>query len=104
MHRYILIDRHSGYIFGDTADFAAGREFDTPAEAAAILHETLLDGAVAFEACGDRDEHAVYDVYQADINGSDAVGVVHDGQDQETIDAVVAACEHVSTLRRAQAA
>lgn len=40
-----------------------------------------------------------YDVYRADINGSDAVPVVQDGQDRETIEAVERDCEYVGFIR-----
>lgn len=86
MARFILIDRNSGYIFGDTADFAAGKQSDlTPAGAVALLNEHI--GA---------DEAAEgYEVYRADINGSEAVPVVQDGQDKEMIEAVQRDCEHL---------
>lgn len=100
MPRFILIDRHSGYIFGDTADYAAGQDFSTPAEAAVILHRSLMDPA-SFEACDRHDDAATYDVYRADVNGSEAVGIVTDGQDAETIAAVESSCDYVESLRRA---
>ena len=42
MPRYILIDNNSGYIFGDSADFAAGNQSDlTPTEAARLMDESI---------------------------------------------------------------
>lgn len=107
MARYILIDNYSGYIFGDTADLplshlidgAPAREHDlTPALAARWLDEaevgdygrtyTLLPYAPLSTQSG-------YLVYRADVDGSDAVPVVQDGQDAEAISAVVRDCEFV---------
>ena len=96
--RYILIDNNSGFIFGDSADFAAGRQsdIDGPVDAARMLDESigvhgrryvLHDHASAF-ATG-------YHVYYADIDGSEAVPVVQDGQDQDTIDEVERRCDYV---------
>ena len=41
------------------------------------------------------DSSTGYHVYRADVNGSDAVSLVLDGQDQEMIDAVERDCEYV---------
>ena len=37
-----------------------------------------------------------------DINGSEAVAVVHDGQDHEAIEAVERDCDHVCTIKITQ--
>jgi hypothetical protein len=40
-----------------------------------------------------------YHVYRADIDGSEVVPVITDGQDQEMIDAVAFDCAYVITIR-----
>ena len=102
MARYILIDSHSGYIWGDTADLAG---FDgsagTIVDAAAKLDESLNEYDREYEEVTRRElgGHTGYLVYRADINGSDAIPVVTDGQDQEMIDAVLRDCEYVGAVR-----
>ena len=102
MARFILIDNGSGFIFGDTADFAqvqidGGSAIDAARE---------LDGTIVGEHGRDYEEvsrlasdETGYLVYRADVGGSDAVATVWDGQDQDTIDAVVASCPLVATIR-----
>jgi hypothetical protein len=103
MARYILIDRSSGFIFADTADLPG---FDpnagTPIDAAKALDADIKNEPAEWEetgryesACGD-----VFDVWRADINGSEAVPVVQNGQDQEMIDAVERDCRYITSLRR----
>lgn len=102
MPRYILIDNHSGYIFGDSADLD-GRIFTgTPVEFAAALDASIGGRESVYEEVS---RHALasndsgYHVYRADVDGSEAVPVVDNGQDRETIDAVVRDCEYVTTIR-----
>lgn len=101
MPRYILIDSNSGYIFGDTADYAAGADLAqsahfNPVEAARLLDESIGEYGRAYVETGrPRDTRTGYHVYRADMDGSDAVPVVWDGQDQETIEAVERDCEYV---------
>jgi hypothetical protein len=102
MTRYILIDNYSGYIFGDSADLN-GQIFDgSPIEYAAALDATNGKHGGTYEVVS---RHALasnetgYHVYRADVNGSEAIPVVGDGTDQETIDAVVRDCEYVTTIR-----
>lgn len=94
MARYILIDSNSGYIFGDSADLN-GRIFQTDdaLEFAAALDASIGEHGRSYE-WGDADDRhrSCYHVYRADIDGSDAVTIVHDGQDQETIDSVMRDC------------
>ena len=99
MPRYILIDNASGYIFGDTADYAAGRDVHGAIEAARLLDESLgVHGRIYRERFrkGRSGDGTGYNVYRADIDGSEAVPVVYDGQDQETINAVIHDCEHIA--------
>lgn len=104
----ILIDTNSGYIWGDTRDLAgydasyaaALRDMDAAAKYAAAT----LDRDVGTEA----DEYKIdnrgapdsYNIYRVDINGSEALPLVGDGQDQETINAVKRECAYVATVRR----
>lgn len=102
MARYILIDNCAGYIFGDSADLNGHIFSGTPVEFAAALDASIGEHGRTYE---DVSRHALasnetgYHVYRADVDGSEAVAVVWDGQDQETIDAVVQACEYVTTIR-----
>ncbi len=102
MARYILIDNYSGYIFGDSADLNGHIFSGTPVEFAAALDASIGEHGRTYE---DVSRHALasnesgYHVYRADVDGSEAVAVVCDGQDQETIDAVVQDCEYVTTIR-----
>lgn len=107
MARFILIDNCSGYIFGDTADFMANRQSGaSPTEAARALDESIGEHGRAYEEVGRRElasNETGYHVYRADVGGSDAVATVENGQDRETIDAVLRDCEYVTTLRCSRA-
>lgn len=113
MPRYILIDNHSGYIFGDTANLPTHMFAEdvspisqsglTPVEAARWLDETevrvfgrvyeaVSRGALASNEAG-------YHVYRADLHGSDAVPICDDGQSQEAIEEVERLCEYVTSIR-----
>ena len=98
MARYILIDNNSGYIFGDTADFAAGRQSDMQSitDAARLLDESNGEHGRSYveHHHNPRTTTSGYDVYRADIDGSEAVPLVHDGQDQATIDQVEKLCRY----------
>lgn len=97
MARYILIDTHSGYIFGDTADYAAGRQSDITsiADAARMLDESIGEVGRRYTTYSSRPDGAAgYEVYRADVGGSESVGTIRDGQDQAMIDAVVSDCEY----------
>jgi hypothetical protein len=96
MARYILIDNNSGYIFGDSADLD-GKVFSGSAvEFAAALDASIGAHNRTYEEYyrNPRTTESGYDVYRADIDGSEAVAVVHNGQDQETIEAVRRDCEY----------
>lgn len=102
MARYILIDNCSGYIFGDSADLDGKIFIGTPLEYAAALDASIGEGGRIYEDVSRRDlasNESGYHVYRADVNGSEAVPVVWNGQDRETIDAVVRDCEYVTTIR-----
>lgn len=97
MARYILIDSNSGYIFGDTADYLGGRDPGSMSEAARLLDESIGEHGRRYEELSrnPRSTQTGYDVYRADIDGSEAVTVVQDGQDQEMIEAVERDCQYV---------
>jgi len=110
MARYILIDRDSGFIFGDTADMggktlnlgtddediiAACRALDADIGAPDRTYEVLSHSnprALASNESG-------YLVYRSDINGSDQMTSIWDGQDRETIEAVERDCQLVGVVR-----
>lgn len=100
--RWILIESNSGYVWGDSADLD-GRIFNgTPEEFARALDESVGAFGRSYEeapwAAG-RDGAPGYYVYRADVDGSEAVPVVVDGQDQDTIDAVEQNCAEVCFVK-----
>jgi hypothetical protein len=112
MARYILIDNGSGFIFADTADLPAhtfaGEDFPiiqsgiTPVEAARWHDEAVVrEFGRTYELLGHNphDTSTGYHVYRADINGSDAVRAIDNGQDAELIEAVERDCEYVGFVR-----
>lgn len=105
MARYILIDHGSGYIWGDTADCANQSDLaSTPIDAARWLDESLGEHGREYTEVMRLDGRSGYDVYRADANGSDVVGSVSDGQDRDTIMAVIRDCEWVATVAYSTAA
>lgn len=113
MH-FILIDTDSGYIFADTRDlagydpsYATGLRYAEGIDAAAKYAAETLDRSLMSQMSQVDDYKIVsrgtpdsYDAYRVDINGSEAVALVRDGQDQETIDTVEHECDYVTTIRR----
>jgi hypothetical protein len=101
MARYILIDNNSGYIFGDSADLNGSIFSGSPVEFAAALDASIGEHGRVYEELSrnPRDTSTGYDVYRADVDGSDAVPVVWDGQDQETINAVTQSCRYEGYIR-----
>ena len=95
MARYILIDNHTGYIWGDSADLNGAIFSGTAVEYARALDESLHDHGRIYNAQSRAEPGQTgYHVYRADIDGSEAVAVVMDGQSQETIDAVTKSCRY----------
>jgi hypothetical protein len=96
MARYILIDNYSGFIWGDSADLNGKIFAGTALEFAKALDESNGEHGRTYEEQSrpDASNQIGYHVYRADINGSDAVTIVHDGQNQETIDAVTESCRY----------
>lgn len=100
MPRYILIDANSGYVFGDTADLG-GRDAqpESIVEAARLVDEAetgVRDRA--YEEVSRLEGRTGYLVYRADVDGSEAVPVVVDGQDPAVIAAVETKCRYVGSV------
>lgn len=97
MARYILIDLWSGYIFGDTADINGEVvPCDNIIDAARALDASIGEHDRVYAAGNRSHMHngcSGYAVYRADIDGSEAIPVVHDGQDAETIRSVETLCQ-----------
>ena len=102
MARYILLDNYTGFIWGDSADIGGRTVSGTPVEVAAAL-DAAIDGYSRTYKEVSRHEMASnetgYHVYRADVNGSEAVAIAGDGQDQDAIDAVLRDCEYVTSIR-----
>ena len=87
MPRYILIDRASGYIRGDSVDFAPSHQAGlTPIEAAVRLDASLHEVGGTYYETEWHDQRATYDVYCADVWGAERD------------------CQYVTTLARMEAA
>jgi hypothetical protein len=101
MARYILIDNDSGYIFADSADLNGKAFTGTPVEFAAAFDASIGEHGREYEELSHnpRDTSTGYHVYRADIDGSEAVPVIHDGQDQDTIEAVERSCRYEGFVR-----
>ena len=108
MSRYILIDRYSGFIFGDTGDLNGPARNESPLEAAKRLDEHIggpdYVQARIYQEHGPReaipDGCGAYFVYCAVGKGSELVMLVQDGQDQETIDEVERLCDLVAIVTK----
>lgn len=97
MARYIFIDNYTGYIFGDSADIDGKAVTGDPIDIVRQLDESIDQSEAALREyrhtmVKPQTDESYYLVYRADIDGSDALPTVWDGQDQETIDAVRAHC------------
>jgi hypothetical protein len=102
MARYIFIDQNSGYIWGDSADIDGKIVTGTPVEVVTALDASLEEDPDRFEywQTYKSDAERTYDVYRADVGGSDAIGPIRDGTDHETIEAVLRNCEYVTSIVR----
>lgn len=101
----ILIDNNSGYIWADSRNLrgyvASEHDYARGYETASITAATLIDR----ENMSPREHYdfwtvnprvdSGYTVYRVDIGGIEAVPVVLDGQNQETIDAVERCCDFI---------
>lgn len=94
---FILIDNDSGYIYHDTAQIPDWEEYgDSEIDAARMGDESIgiYGREYALLDANPSDTSTGYDVYRADIDGGEAVTVIWDGQDQETIKDVIESCEY----------
>ena len=83
---YIIQDAYTGYIWGDTRDFNDGpNHYDSIIDACRALDETNGDHGCTYEEVPRLSGDTGYIVYEVNAGGSEAVVVVHDGQDPETI-------------------
>ena len=101
MTRYILIDAHSGYVFGDTADRWWKMDDDAPVspiDAAVSLDCALMmdNSGWSYEDVSRHDSRATYHVYTAD----DEFPIIFDGQDKKAIDAVTRDCSYLGSISR----
>lgn len=96
MAQYIIQDAYTGYIWGDTRDID-GRSYNAVdiVDACRVLDESLGEFERRYEAVQRLSGDSGYIVYRVDINGSEAVAVVVDGQDRDTIAAVEDNCQLV---------
>ncbi|TGD91905.1 hypothetical protein [Methylobacterium nonmethylotrophicum] len=98
MPRYIIIDRNSGYIWGDSADFGAGRHRSLdPILACRLLDESMREPRREYEEVSHDDDRATYDVYE-DTGTGEAIPVILEGRDKETINTVISSCKRVATI------
>lgn len=89
MSRFILIDNKSGYIFGDTADYAAGESDLSPAGAARLLDLSIGEHNRTYTELAENPHtpQLGYDVYSLDRPG--VIDIVNEGQDRAFIDEVL---------------
>lgn len=85
MSRFILIDNKSGFIFGDTADYAAGESDLSPAGAARLLDLSIGEHNRTYTELAEdpKDGQTGYEVYALDRPG--VIDVVNEGQNQAFI-------------------
>jgi hypothetical protein len=94
MAAYIIVDAYTGYVWGDTRDFN-GKAYNAESivDACRELDEAVVkDFGRIYEQVSRLPGDTGYIVYRVDANGSEAVPVVRDGQDKETIEAVESNC------------
>jgi hypothetical protein len=96
MARFILIDDDSGYAFGDFTTSLANAS-EALIEAARATDANIGAPAREYAVHHARPSGQVtgYHVYRVDVNGSEVVGSLVDGQDREYIDAVTSQGVHV---------
>lgn len=101
MPRYILIDNHSGYIFGDSDNFAGSTVLGdlTPILAARMFDESTGEYGRAYENVNQLAANETgYLIYRID-DGIKTVPGIFDGQDPQLIAAIDRNCPHVATIR-----
>lgn len=91
MPRYIVICRHSGYVYGDTLAFERGpgdADGYTPLVAVKMTDAEISDPGRTYVETNLSDIGATYDVFRADISGPDDLPLIDDGQDQDILDRI----------------
>jgi hypothetical protein len=97
MPAYIIIDAWTGYIWADTRDFSPLLEYGTtPAEACRIMDEGIGTFGQTYREVPRLNADTGYIIHRADVEGSEAVSIVHDGQSAEEIAAVRKHCPIVA--------
>ena len=100
MAHYIIQDAYTGYIWGDTRDInGAPYAADSIIDACRALDQSIGGEPREYEEVSRLDGDSGYIVYRVDINGSEAVAVIHDGQSAETIEAVERDCDLVGHVQ-----
>jgi len=100
MSRYILIDKASGMIWGDSANLDGKPFVGTATEYAKALDVSV--GGADYEACeyyesnNSDNPEAVMECYSP----PDGFPEIKDGTDKGEIEAVMNGCEHVTTICR----
>jgi hypothetical protein len=94
--RYIIIDKYTGYIWGDSADYSKGREVDGIEDACRMLDEENGDTGFTYETV---DGPCLGDTGYIVYSGGDIVPVVHDGQSKDEIEAVMR-CRVIGYVKR----
>ncbi len=99
MPAYIIQDAYTGYIWGDTRDID-GKSYsaESIADACRALDHSIGEYDRTYEEVSRLSGDTGYIIYRVDINGSEAVPVVRDGQDKETIEAVERDCARVGCV------
>jgi len=93
MAHFIIQDRYTGYIWGDTRDINGGLyHANDIVDACRALDQSIGGEPRVYEEVSRLDGDDGYIVYRVEVDGSEAVTVIWDGQSQETIDAVEASC------------
>lgn len=102
MPRFILIDMHSGLVFGDTANIQGEAHFPATALEAARLVDTLDLGeygrSYSEVTRAGLMGRTGYLVYQAESDGPGAFPAITDGGDLATIQAVQISCPFVCAV------
>lgn len=96
MPSFIILDVDSGYIWGDTRDVGGKSvSFDSIVDACRAINESVGNFDFNYNEVPQLSSKCGFKVYRVDINGSEAVPVIHDGQDDETIASVDRNCDFV---------
>ena len=106
--RLILIDSNSGFIAGEfcTSDYTGNYDRN----ALFIVAATAVDADIGttqpctYTPCAFQDNAYGYQIYRADVGGSEQVPAVFDGTDTDFIRSVERDCEHLGFVECIDAA